>query len=267
MKLWVERRSPVHAGSVSRISAELLARWGHVELLGAAGGGHVNEVHFARLDGEECVVRATKRTGEAELDWELDLLALLNASGLGAPEIFKTTDGRRHVDGVVVYRRLNGSHPSTSADWLAVARYLTQLHEIGTGRAQRPGFVAADELLASDKGSGIDLCQIPPEVVARCRTSWSRLESVPRTVVHGDPGESNILIERGEVALIDWDEARVDHPWFDLAALPDDACPLIGRDRWVARQAASAWEAALTWPSDRPYAEWRLAQVDDPGVS
>ncbi len=79
--------------------------------------------------------------------------------------------------------------------------------------------------------------------------------------VHGDPGDKNIFVNEGQIALIDWDEARVDTPWFDLAALPDDACPLTGRDRWIARQAASAWEAALAWSSERDYADWRLSQV------
>jgi len=49
----------------------------------------------------------------------------------------------------------------------------------------------------------------------------------------------------------------------DLAALPDDVSPLSGTDLWVARQASWAWEAAISWQSDRPYAEWQLSLVED----
>lgn len=238
-----------------------------MELLAPATGGHINEVHFVLVNGAECVVRATKRTGEAELAWELDLLADVNSHGLRAPSVLATTDGRRHVDGVVVYRRLTGGPPRTTADWEAVAAYLARVHALGLGRSQRSGFVSAADLVQADAGSGIDLREMPEEAAGRCRTAWGRLASLPRTVIHGDPGENNIFIEGGDVALIDWDEARVDTPWFDLAALPDDACPLTGRDRWVARQAASAWEAALAWSTDREYAEWRLDQVAPLGES
>lgn len=55
------------------IGAELLSRWGDVELLERAPGGWVNEVHFGRLDGDQCVVRASKES-DASLMWELDLV-------------------------------------------------------------------------------------------------------------------------------------------------------------------------------------------------
>ena len=235
-----------------------------MELLERASGGYVNEVHYARVNGRDCVVRATNRAQDS-LEWELDLLEEVRSHGLAAPVAVGTTDGHRQVDGVVVFRRLTGSHPSTTADWRAVADYLAKLHDLGTDRAQRPGFASAVELTDVASGSGIDLREMPPEAVAQCRAAWAGLANLPRTVVHGDPGDKNIFIDRGRVALIDWDEARVDTPWFDLAALPDDACPLTGRDRWIARQAASAWEAALAWCSDREYAEWRLSEVAELG--
>lgn len=249
---------------VHRLNPDVLALWGDVELLGRAPGGHVNDVHFARVNGEDCVVRVAKRRGEPALQWELDLLEDLHSHGLRAPEIVPTPDGWRHVDGVVVYRLLRGRHPETPADWRKVAEYLARLHELGLERPQRPEFVMAIELVNQDSGSDIELRHMPADAVARCRAAWERLESVPPTLVHGDPGQTNILINGDGVALIDWDEARIDCSWFDLAALPDEVCPLAEPDRWVARQAANAWEAALTWESDRKYAEWRLSQVSTP---
>ncbi|MFI8568747.1 phosphotransferase family protein [Rhodococcus sp. NPDC078407] len=43
----------------------------------------------------------------------------------------------------------------------------------------------------------------------------------PTCVVHGDPSAENAIIdERGRCVLIDWDEARVDQPHYDLPAGP-----------------------------------------------
>ena len=104
---------------------------------------------------------------------------------------------------------------------------------------------------------------MPPEAAARCRAAWTRICHVPTTVIHGDPGKDNILVTDAGPVLVDWDEARVDAPHFDLAALPDHACPLVGDERCVARQAASAWEAATAWRREAGYARWRLSQLDD----
>ena len=107
----------------------------------------------------------------------------------------------------------------------------------------------------------VDLLRLPEEVRHRCRVAWSRLRHMPTRVVHADPGIDNIFVTEDQVVCIDWDEARVDASSFDLAALPDEACPLNDEERWVARQVASAWEAAISWDSDREYAMWRLGEV------
>jgi Ser/Thr protein kinase RdoA (MazF antagonist) len=73
------------------------------------------------------------------------------------------------------------------------------------------------------------------------------------TVVHGDPGRENVRIVGGRAILLDWDEARVDLPAFDLAVLP-------GADEAIV-QAAHAWEAATCWRAEPEYARRRLAQL------
>ena len=66
-----------------------------------------------------------------------------------------------------------------------------------------------------------------------------------------------------DVGLLDWDEARVDHPDLDLADLPVPVLP-GPRDR-IARAAVGAWEAAAGWAAEPAYARRRLAELAQPG--
>ena len=216
---------------------------------------------FARVGDDECVVRGPKRASAA-LQWELDLLARLRDLGLGVPEVVPTVDGESTVGGIVVFRRVEGRRPASDNDWLLVRDYLGRVHGALVDVQQRPGFLAAEDLVTADAGGLVDLTALPDDAVARCRRAWARLAGMPKTVVHGDPGEENVFIGEDTTVLIDWDEARVDARAFDLAALPDGACPLSGEDRWVARQAASVWEAAISWGNDREYARWRLSELE-----
>ena len=241
------------------VLAEVLPRWGKVVIAEAAPGGVVNTVVFATLDGEAVVVRASKRPNAA-LRWELDLMNDARRAGLAVPDVIPTTDGDDEAEGVVIFRRLRGRHPDGD-DWLAVRDYLCQLHALER-RSQRPGFRSSRDLIYETVGGDIDLSHLPTEAISQCRAAWERLADIPQTTIHGDPGENNIFITDEGPTLIDWDEARIDAPHFDLAALPDHACPLDGDERWVARQAASAWEAAISWRNDPEYARWRLSQLE-----
>jgi hypothetical protein len=40
-------------------------------------------------------------------------------------------------------------------------------------------------------------------------------------VNHGDVGAGSILVAGQRATLLDWDESRVDVPWFDFAFLPE----------------------------------------------
>jgi aminoglycoside phosphotransferase (APT) family kinase protein len=100
---------------------------------------------------------------------------------------------------------------------------------------------------------------MPPEGVARCRAAWARLAGRETCVVHGNPtNPGNVRVTAARVALLDWDEARVDVPDLDLA-LPHNAAGLGAAAHDVAAQASAAWEAAVCW--DDAYAVRRLAEV------
>lgn len=237
-----------------------LAHWGDVTITGPTSGGAVNNVVFATVNGNNAVIRRA-RASEASLRWELELLADLRRAGLAVPGVIASEDGRDTIEGIVVFERVQGRPPSAS-DWPAVRDYLSRLHQLGS-RPQRPGVRSATDLLTASDSTDIDLTAMPDEAARRCRAAWARLEHVPPTVIHGDPGETNVLVGDDGPVLIDWDEARVDAPHFDLAALSDDVCPLVGRERWTARQAASAWEAAISWRREPSYAKRRLAELAD----
>lgn len=241
--------------------ASALRNWGTVELGSRASAGHVNDVWFAAVDGEECVVRRSRTRGPS-LRWELELLDHVRSLGLGVPDIALTEDGRREVNGIVIFRKVEGRPPAGEDDWKAVADYLVTLHQESQSPEQRPGFLSSSDLLHEEIGGDVDLTAMPPDAVARCRSAWARINELPHSVVHGDPGKDNVLLTDRGVVLIDWDESRLDVPWFDLAALPAGLAPLTEEQWWTAQQAAHAWEAAVSWSSDNDYARWRLSQVE-----
>ena len=93
------------------------------------------------------------------------------------------------------------------------------------------------------------------------REAWAALPGAAMAVVHGDTNAGNVRIcDDGRVALLDWDGARVDCPWFDLADLPIRRLPY--EVAGAASAAAHAWEAANCWVREPAYARWRLGLLD-----
>jgi Ser/Thr protein kinase RdoA (MazF antagonist) len=225
-----------------------LSPWGSPPLGERLGGGHRNDVYRAG----DWVVRRSRRS-RASLEWELDLLDHLSRNGFTVPAVVPTQDGRRHVDGVVVQEWLPGREPA-DADWPLVADELRRLHTLMAGWPPRPDFPGTRELLTSDQGGDVDLTRMPASVVAACRKAWRALTG-PTTVVHGDPCAANIRVQDRQVGLLDWDEARVDHPWLDLADLPGQQATA------TASAAINAWEAANAWFMEPTYARRRFARV------
>lgn len=233
-----------------------LSPWGPVTVAGRLAGGHRNEVLELRRGGERLAARRSRRSAEA-LGWELDLLEFLAGHGFRVPAVVLAADGRRHVDGVVVQRWLDGRSPAAD-DWAAVAAELRRLHAVTAGWSQRPGFRSTGELQTATRGGDVDLDAMPAAAVAACRRAWSAL-SGRSAVVHGDPCPANVRVSAAGVGLLDWDEARVDHPDLDLADLP--VAVLAGARGRIARAAVDAWEAAAGWLLEPQYARERLAQL------
>ena len=241
---------------------EALRRWGddatRVEPL---SGGVVNQVWSVRVNGQRAVARLGSRS-DADLAWETDLLRHLDRQGVTVPVPIATESGRLFADGLVVMTYVEGDPPETEADWRRVADALRQLHRLTHGWPQRPGWRSSTDLLRARIGTRVDLGAMPAEAVARCRAAWGRLSGRTTCVVHGDPNPRNVRLTADRVALIDWDESRVDVPDLDLA-LPHNAAGLDDDAYDVAAQARAAWEAAVCWdPSgiDRLAVE-RLAEV------
>ncbi|WP_158603451.1 phosphotransferase [Micromonospora radicis] len=239
---------------------DALAAWAGVKLVRPLAGGHRNEVLLAERAGVPLVVRRSTRP-RAALEWELDLLEQLRELGVATPEPVPTDDGRRHVDGLLVSGFVPGRYPTEPADWRRVADQLAVLHAATTGWPQRPGFAASGVLLDEGSGGDVRLDAMPASVAAMVRSAWLPVQQGPRCVVHGDVGPTNVLVDGARVTLLDWDEARVDVPWFDYALLPDGVGTPWPGDRAQLRAAGLAWETATCWRAEPVYARRRLAEL------
>lgn len=252
-------------GAGSRWAA--LAAWSGVELAGPLAGGHRGEVMLAHRGDSRLVVRRSRRSGSS-VDWEIALLDHLGERGILVPSPVPADDGRRHVDGLVVSQFIDGHPPDGTDDWRRVAATLNTLHELTGGWPQRPMFASSRRLLDSERGGDVRLDLMPARAVDSVRMAWREVQVGPQCAVHGDAGASNILITDGRAALLDWDEARVDVPWFDFAFVPDDIRMPAPPERWAApperlavRAAGTAWEAATCWTEEPYYARRRLMQL------
>lgn len=239
-----------------------LRHWPGAELGAAIEGGTVNEIREVWRNGDRLVGRLTQRE-PLDLRWEAELLQALQANGLAVPDLIPTETGQLHADGLVLMAYVDGAPPETEEDAQRIGEYLQALHEITAGWTnQRPGWRSVPELVSADTSGPVDLTLIPDEVVALCRRAFERLPDQPRSVIHGDPNLTNVVVRDAEVILLDWDEARLDVPLLDLAARGPSVADVDARDRYLAEQAIHAWEACLFWVTSPDYAKRRLAQLD-----
>lgn len=240
------------------------APWPSLELVEQIVEGNRNEVWRGSMDGCDVAVRQSRRAGPS-LDWELDLIEHLAAAGFRVPTVIKSADGRRHVDGVVVQRWLDGRPPETPEDWQLVADTLRELHRTTVGYPQRPGCCAVAELTRTATSVDAEMGRLPDDVAQEVLTVFATVAELPVSVIHGDPMAGNLRIDDGvgpsrvgllRVGLLDFDESRVDVAWNDLSNLGiqvlDDA------DHGRATELSDAWEAANGWVAEPAYARQRL---------
>lgn len=219
--------------------------------------GVANEVWAVTVHGKKAVARLGTRSDE-DLRWETELLQFLGQNGICVPTPLQTINGKYYYQGLVVMEHLEGAAPSSADDWKRVAQTIQRVHELTKNWPQRHGWKSSVDLIEADKGTKIDLSQMPNEGLARCRNAWQQIKHRPQSVVHGDLNPGNILISDEKVAFIDWDEARVDVSALDLA-LPHNAGNLDEESLETVSQAVAAWEAAVCWGDD--YSKKRLAEV------
>ncbi len=239
----------------------LHVQWPGLRLGDRLGGGNRNIVLAARRGGEKAVVRHGVRPITA-LEWELQLLSRLAALDFIVPLPILTKDGRLSDGGVCVFTWVDGEPPETDDDWSAVADVLTRLHHVSASWPQRPGFAGTADLIRVESGGDVDLREMPPDAVIRYRAAWAGITDEARSVIHGDPGPSNIRVTRNGVGLIDWDETRVDASVLDFAEHPHAATLIQPQPRRAATfRAAIAWEAANGWRIEPEYARRKLAEL------
>lgn len=235
--------------------------WRQVELGAPLGGGSRNPVYRASRGTSELVVRVSARS-EASLTWELDLLDFLAAQGVTVPVALETDDGRRHDNGVVVHKFIRGTAPRDRSDWQRAAATIGMVHDITRGWPQRPGFASAQTLLCSTQGGDVDFSTMPAPAAKLVRDTWRPLLDGDECVVHGDFGAGNMLVTDDAVALIDWDESRVDVPAFDFTNLPAGVdIPAGFGGRQALLRAGIAWETATCWNVEPDYAQRCLAKL------
>ncbi len=195
----------------------------------------------------------TTRRDAAAIGWLVPVLDLAEQSGFIVPKLLKSTQGRYIEQGWTCEPFLAGRMFQTG-QLGGIASRLQCLQANAGELLQRPGFLAASDLIGCEFGGDIDLRVMPADIVALCRRTWSEVANRPRSVVHGDLNASNLIwTVNGGIGLIDWDEARVD------ATLFDDFH--IGRfdPGGVEAMAVLAWEIASSWVLEPEYAK-RMAE-------
>ncbi len=180
-------------------------------------------------------VLKTTRRSEAGISWLLPVFDLLQQHGLRAPRPLRSAHGTLIVDGWTCEPFVTGTPCDPAhvrAIWPHVSRSTRQIR-------QRPGFSAARALCHVPRGGDIDLTRLPAPLARAIRQAWHALPPEPSGAVHGDLTPSNLIRSGNRIAVIDWDEARMDHPAFDRVAL--------GTGTETERHAAAAWEIACSW--------------------
>lgn len=158
---------------------------------------------------------------------------------------------------MVVQRWIDGREPATGQDWRLVAAKLQRLHRACAGHSQRPGCVEVTRLTRRGASVDADLAVVPDEVAAELLGVFAEFGDAPVSVVHGDPGPSNIrLTEDGRVGLLNWDESRVDVVFHDLSNLGVQV--MNDHDHRRAQRLSHAWEAVNAWTLEPEYARQRL---------
>lgn len=215
-----------------------LGAWGLTGTPVPLSGGHRNTV----LRVGQHVLKSTRRS-EAALAWLLPIARHAKTCGLDMPTPLRSRRGAFVVDGWTCEPFCAGAPTAPKI----IADRVARLHRATINLPQRDGFECARSLLTKESGGDIDLQAMPAGLVAQIRTAWQAVAD-DTTAVHGDLNPANILTDgKGVTTLIDWDEARRDHPLFDTVTWTEE--PSI-----ETRRATLAWEIACSWQTEPSHA-------------
>lgn len=251
-------RSRERSIEAQRVELEGGGAWGQLRVIRELRGGNRRTALLVERGGERYVAKTTRRSPEA-LAWLEMVQRRARQIGLIVPELVPTEDGALVENAVTLERWVEG-RPADARSLTRLHGLLREFHEATRDVPQRPGFASSTALVRRGRGGDVDLEGMPADLVRICRTAWDRLSELPQSAVHGDPHRDNVLeTPDGHVALVDWDEARVDVSILDEVAL---SAALGSRPRpgWEAAEAAlEAWEVAACWWIEPAHAR-QLAQ-------
>jgi hypothetical protein len=222
--------------------------WGVKANLTRIMGGYRNIAFQTAGLQRDWVFKTTRRTPDA-IQWLLPVLSAAEQSGFVVPRLVKSISGRYVEDGWTCEPLIHGK-AFQPADLSLIKPHILDFHKATKNIPQRPGFRSSSDLLHCMSGGDIDLTNMPADIVAKCRDAWSHTAGRLTCVVHGDLNPNNLIMTGDKtIALIDWDECRVDAELFDRAALNLDSFDRVGKI------AALAWEVACCWHTEPIHAK------------
>lgn len=206
-------------------------------------GGHRGQV----LASATHVFKSTQLPDPA-LRWLDPVKAVARRAGFEVPEHLDTRDGQRSHRGWTCAPRLQLSAASPEDLAEAQAR-IGWLHRQSREMPQRPGFLASTAYTHNAHGREVDLRILPPALAQACLRAFAALPKAPLCAIHADLHRGNLgRTPQGTLALLDWTEARLDLPLFDLPP-PDQ----------ISQTARMAWEMACCWHAE-PQRARQIAQ-------
>jgi aminoglycoside phosphotransferase (APT) family kinase protein len=247
--------TPLHGGVTALITA--------MEIVGADG---VRERVVVRQHGE----RDRAWNGNVALN-EYRLLQMLAEAGFPAPEpVFVDPDGAFFPTPVIVIGYIDGT-PDLALDRFPdsvqqMADVLARLHAVDLAEHELDSLPAIRDTLRrllfdvpERRGMAPDEQRVREAMLA----AWPTIAARPPALLHGDFWPGNLLWnDDGLAGVIDWEDAALGDPLFDLAAVRlelhwarDADAVAAFTERYLAR-------AGLDEPEDLPF--WDLSAALDP---
>lgn len=194
--------------------------------------GYVNTNHHVWTAGRRLFLRVAEGKTEADLRFEGEVHAFLEAARFPAPRLLAASDGRPFATSagrlVMLFAYAPGEELAPGAvtpeRCRAVGDRLARLHELSEGfGADRPNPFGPARVAAwlaelrRDPGGDPEVARALPLLEEESRRA-AALPSAPRGLVHGDLFVDNVLwIGDRPSAILDWEMACVDAFAWDLA--------------------------------------------------